>query len=196
LLVVCGELHDWTSTILALSPSLVLSVNVVGGFSSPIACSRVKSARDERAAAMFVQAVDGRRDRSRGCKLLPWSSLGGILAGRNSPRDTAFIRTLFSPVLFVLGLKGLSSPNIARTGMFAAALGMLLAIVGTLFDPRIAPWGYLFIFVGVAAGSVVGGNDGPAHSDDRRAATNCPVALAGSVGGHAGWRLPSIFAIA
>src|SRR5262245_18968561 len=41
--------------------------------------------------------------------------------------------------------------------MFAAALGMLLAVVGTLFDPRIAPWGYLFIFIGVAIGSVVGG---------------------------------------
>jgi NAD(P) transhydrogenase subunit beta len=34
---------------------------------------------------------------------------------------------------------------------------MLLAIVGTLFDPRIEPWGYLVIFVGVAIGSVVGG---------------------------------------
>src|SRR5262245_10953735 len=41
--------------------------------------------------------------------------------------------------------------------MFAAALGMLLAVVGTLFDPRIAPWGYLFIFIGVTIGSVIGG---------------------------------------
>jgi NAD(P) transhydrogenase subunit beta len=34
---------------------------------------------------------------------------------------------------------------------------MLLAIVGTLFDPRIHPWGYLIIFIGMIAGSVVGG---------------------------------------
>ena len=39
---------------------------------------------------------------------------------------------LASAVLFILGLRGLSSPNSARRGMFLAEIGMLLAIIGTL----------------------------------------------------------------
>src|SRR6266516_3534113 len=44
---------------------------------------------------------------------------------------------ILSAVLFILGLKGLSSPKWARKGMFLAAFGMLMAIVGTLFHPEI-----------------------------------------------------------
>jgi H+-translocating NAD(P) transhydrogenase subunit beta len=63
-------------------------------------------------------------------------------------------------VLFILGLKALSSPKSARRGMNLAALGMLLAVVGTLFHHEIAslesgtyPW----IIAGFIIGSLIGG---------------------------------------
>jgi NAD(P) transhydrogenase subunit beta len=64
---------------------------------------------------------------------------------------------LLAAVFFILGLKGLSSPRYARKGMYLAELGMVAAVTGTLFNDRIVPWGYLWIFVGLAIGSVSGG---------------------------------------
>jgi len=65
---------------------------------------------------------------------------------------------ILSAVLFILGLKGLSSPKYARRGMFLAAFGMLMAIVGTLFHPEIV--NYRWIAIGLAIGSIVGGSMG------------------------------------
>lgn len=63
---------------------------------------------------------------------------------------------MVSGVLFILGLKGLSSPRYARPGMILAEIGMVAAIVGTLFHDDIKPAGYIWIGVGLAIGSVVG----------------------------------------
>src|SRR5437870_8218682 len=60
--------------------------------------------------------------------------------------------------MFVLGLKGLSSPRWARSGMSLAAFGMFVAVVGTLFHPHIVT--YRWIALGVAVGAVVGGTMG------------------------------------
>jgi NAD(P) transhydrogenase subunit beta len=57
-------------------------------------------------------------------------------------------------VLFILGLKGLSSPETARRGNLLAAMGMLLAIVGTLFHKDIIS--YEWIIVGMVIGSAIG----------------------------------------
>ncbi len=65
---------------------------------------------------------------------------------------------IVSAAMFVLGLKGLSSPRWARRGMALAALGMLIAVVGTLFHPHIVD--YRFIALGFAIGAVVGGGMG------------------------------------
>jgi proton-translocating NAD(P)+ transhydrogenase subunit beta len=65
---------------------------------------------------------------------------------------------ILSAVLFILGLKGLSSPKYARRGMFLAAFGMLMAIVGTLFHPEIV--NYRWITIGLVIGSIVGGSMG------------------------------------
>jgi NAD(P) transhydrogenase subunit beta len=65
---------------------------------------------------------------------------------------------ILSAVLFILGLKGLSSPKYARRGMFLAAFGMLTAIAGTLFHPEIV--NYRWITIGLAIGSVVGASMG------------------------------------
>src|SRR5207302_2033228 len=56
--------------------------------------------------------------------------------------------------------KGLSSPRWARRGMFLAEFGMVVAIVGTLFDDRIKPWGYLCIGAGLVIGSLIGATMG------------------------------------
>jgi NAD(P) transhydrogenase subunit beta len=65
---------------------------------------------------------------------------------------------IVSAVLFILGLKGLSSPRYARRGMWLAELGMVLAIVGTLFDGQIIS--YVWIGLGLIIGSVAGGTMG------------------------------------
>ncbi len=57
-------------------------------------------------------------------------------------------------VLFVLGLKLLSSPASARRGMHLAELGMTIAIAGTLLDHHIVT--YTWIIVGAVLGSVAG----------------------------------------
>ena len=57
-------------------------------------------------------------------------------------------------VLFILGLKGLSSPKHARRGMNLAAIGMLAAVVGTLFHHEILR--YEWIIAGFILGSLIG----------------------------------------
>jgi proton-translocating NAD(P)+ transhydrogenase subunit beta len=61
---------------------------------------------------------------------------------------------LLSAILFVLGLRGLSHPKTARRGMFLAELGMLLAIVGTLFHHEILD--YKWIVAGLILGTAIG----------------------------------------
>src|SRR2546423_3784881 len=61
---------------------------------------------------------------------------------------------LLSAILFILGLRGLSHPRTARRGMFLAELGMLLAIVGTLFHHEILS--YRWIVAGLVLGTAIG----------------------------------------
>jgi NAD(P) transhydrogenase subunit beta len=61
---------------------------------------------------------------------------------------------LAAAVLFVLGLRSLSSPATARRGMFLAEIGMALAVVGTLLYTQILTWTY--ILVGAGVGSAIG----------------------------------------
>jgi len=69
---------------------------------------------------------------------------------------TYFIETMYlaSSVLFILGLKGLTSPEKARRGMNYAAIGMVLAIVGTLVHHEIVR--YDWIIAGLLLGSAIG----------------------------------------
>jgi H+-translocating NAD(P) transhydrogenase subunit beta len=61
---------------------------------------------------------------------------------------------LAASVLFIFGLKGLSHPDTARRGMNLAALGMLMAVIGTLVRHEIIR--YEWIIVGLVIGSVIG----------------------------------------
>jgi len=61
---------------------------------------------------------------------------------------------LASSILFILGLRGLTHPDSARRGMQLAALGMLLAVVGTLLHHSIVD--YRWILGGLALGTLIG----------------------------------------
>jgi NAD(P) transhydrogenase subunit beta len=61
---------------------------------------------------------------------------------------------LAASVLFILGLRGLTKPDSARRAVHLAALGMLLAIVGTLLKHEIVR--YDWIVAGLAVGTIIG----------------------------------------
>jgi H+-translocating NAD(P) transhydrogenase subunit beta len=64
------------------------------------------------------------------------------------------IAYLVASILFILGIKGLSSPKTARRGNQLAAVGMLIALVATLLDRQILS--YTWILAGIAVGGVIG----------------------------------------
>ena len=66
----------------------------------------------------------------------------------------AYLAYLVSSVLFIYGIKQLSSPKTARNGNFLAALGMFLAIVITLFDKKVLT--YEYIIIGFIIGGIAG----------------------------------------
>ena len=57
-------------------------------------------------------------------------------------------------ILFILGLRSLTRPDKARRGMQQAAVGMMLAIAGTLVNHQILD--YKWIVLGIAIGAVIG----------------------------------------
>jgi NAD(P) transhydrogenase subunit beta len=65
---------------------------------------------------------------------------------------------LASSVFFIIGLRGLSGPEKARAGMGYAALGMLLAVVGTLLHAEIVRYDWILagLLIGTAIGIVIG----------------------------------------
>src|SRR5262245_56416073 len=159
-LVVAGEMHDWLSTLLGFIAVGCSTTNVVGGFLiTDRMLAMFKSEREAKSAGLLserVFLVTGASLLVVGTVVFGW----GARAGAIHPEQVLRYLYIVSTVLFILGLKGLSSPKWARRGMFLAEFGMAVAIIGTLFDPRIAPWGYAWIVVGMAIGSVVGGSMG------------------------------------
>src|SRR5439155_26795676 len=167
-LVVTGADYSPLSTILGTIAVACSSTNVVGGFLIT-----------DRMLKMFKRKgdqVDRARQRLAAGPIL-WGAVTVAVAvllilagaGRLDPGAAGrahggvshqALRFLYivSALLFILGLKGLSSPRWARKGMFAAELGMLMAIVGTLFHHEIVS--YRWIAVGIAAGSIVGATMG------------------------------------
>jgi NAD(P) transhydrogenase subunit beta len=63
---------------------------------------------------------------------------------------------LLAAVLFILGLKQLSSPKSARNGNFTAAVGMVIALVATLPQLHFTTAGAIIVVIGVAIGTAVG----------------------------------------
>ena len=63
---------------------------------------------------------------------------------------------LLAAVLFILGLKQLSSPKGARNGNFTAAAGMVIALLATLPLLHFTTTGITITLIGVVVGAVVG----------------------------------------
>ncbi|MFZ9595719.1 MAG: NAD(P)(+) transhydrogenase (Re/Si-specific) subunit beta [Bdellovibrionia bacterium] len=61
---------------------------------------------------------------------------------------------LVATILFIYGLKGLSSPKTALKGNASAMLGMGIAVGVTLLEPEMK--NYVWVLAGLAAGAVVG----------------------------------------
>ena len=86
----------------------------------------------------------------------------GLLAQETMPAATGAalqdfftdIVYLVAAVLFVFGLKMLSSPRTARKGNMVASVGMLVAVVITLLSKGID--GYIVIILGGGVGAVIG----------------------------------------
>ena len=64
------------------------------------------------------------------------------------------IAYLITAVLFILGLKFLSSPKTARRGNILAMVGMLIAVIATGFDTQIVTW--TDIVIGAVIGAPIG----------------------------------------
>jgi NAD(P) transhydrogenase subunit beta len=64
---------------------------------------------------------------------------------------------LIASVLFILALRGLSSPESARTGNLFGIAGMVVAVLATLADPGVLSYGLIIlaILIGGAVGTVV-----------------------------------------
>ena len=69
---------------------------------------------------------------------------------------TAFISAAYlgASIAFILGLRGLTKPETARSGMRLAAGGMVLAICGTLVNHELVS--YQWILIGLVVGSLLG----------------------------------------
>jgi NAD(P) transhydrogenase subunit beta len=158
-LVVAGAQYNPLSTFLGFVAVTCSSTNVAGGFLIT-----------DRMLKMFKKGGDGEQRRAGGLSRGTLISLAAVvlgiviliwlrkeLQGLDAKNVLSFLY-IVSAVLFILGLKGLSSPKYARRGMFLAELGMLVAIVGTLFHPEIKT--YVWIVVGLIIGSVAGATMG------------------------------------
>jgi NAD(P) transhydrogenase subunit beta len=64
---------------------------------------------------------------------------------------------LISSVLFILALRGLSSPGSSRRGVFLGIIGMAIAIVTTLADPGVVSFSMIILgmLIGGSIGTVV-----------------------------------------
>ncbi len=158
-LVVAGAGYSPLSTFLGFVAVGCSSTNVVGGFLITDRMLKMfKSQRDQELQRPWYRV-------STSTFVTGLVLLAGLLAfliffeelRRIPAREVLRYLYVVSAVLFILGLKGLSSPRWARKGMFLAEFGMAVAVIGTLFHDDIQSWGYLWITIGLIIGSVVGG---------------------------------------
>jgi len=61
---------------------------------------------------------------------------------------------LVAAVLFIMALRGLSSPETSRAGNYFGMTGMLIAVVTTVFSPEVQS--YQWIIAALVIGAVIG----------------------------------------
>src|SRR3990172_1864740 len=156
--------NGWVCTLLGFVAVTCSSTNAVGGFLITDRMLRMFKTAEERergarrfdgwivlsVVALFILVAAGALYASKPAGM----NVGHYVREHISAQALKY-SYIVSAALFVLGLKGLSSPKWARRGMWAAELGMFLAVVGTLFHPDIVT--YEWIVIGIVFGAVVGG---------------------------------------
>jgi NAD(P) transhydrogenase subunit beta len=162
-MLIAGAGYGTSSTIFGFIAVACSSTNVVGGFL--ITDRMLRMFRSEHDPAQRPDWIARLRKQWYwvlvALALLVfaiWRATQSLIPDR--PDFTQWLKLFYilSAALFILGLKGLSSPKHARRGMFLAESGMLLAVVGTLFHHDIVT--YRWIAAGLGLGSVIGGSMG------------------------------------
>jgi NAD(P) transhydrogenase subunit beta len=155
--------NGWVCTLLGFFAVLCSSTNAVGGFLITDRMLRMFKTAEQRAQVkrrpVELQALTG--------VLVGIAVLVAVLYATKPTGMTMgeYVREyvaaealryayIVSAALFILGLKGLSSPKWARTGMGLAALGMFIAVAGTLFHPHVVI--YRWIALGFVIGAGIG----------------------------------------
>lgn len=148
--------YGWICALLGFIAVTCSTTNAVGGFLIT-----------DRMLGMFKKGGEDRKAKSENHLFLMIGTIVvatiiGIIVwwkkehgGHGFASQTLKYSYIVSAMMFILGLKGLSSPKTARRGMQLAAAGMLLAVLGTLFDDHVR--NYTWIIVGFLIGAIVGG---------------------------------------
>jgi H+-translocating NAD(P) transhydrogenase subunit beta len=70
--------------------------------------------------------------------------------------NLATVSYIGATILFILSLGGLSHPESSRRGNFYGMVGMAVAVLATIFGPRVSPSGYAWIIGALLVGGSVG----------------------------------------
>ena len=68
-------------------------------------------------------------------------------------QSLATVAYLGAAILFILSLGGLSNPETSRRGNLLGMVGMALAVLATVFGPRVGPSGLAWLLDASAAGA-------------------------------------------
>ncbi len=68
----------------------------------------------------------------------------------------ATVSYIGATILFILSLGGLSHPETSRRGNLYGIIGMAIAVLATVFGPRVTPAGYAWIIAAMVLGGTVG----------------------------------------
>ncbi len=68
----------------------------------------------------------------------------------------ATVAYIGATILFILSLGGLSHPESARRGNLFGVIGMTIAVLATVFGPRVTPAGYAWIVGALVVGGAIG----------------------------------------
>jgi NAD(P) transhydrogenase subunit beta len=174
--------HGWICVMLGFAAVTCSTTNAVGGFLITDRMLGMFKRSDDPGRARLQPSRDPASSGSAGgwpsqphalliigaaavgiviAAIIWWKNAQGVGAGGESAGHAGLhsqalkYSYIISAAMFILGLKGLSSPRWARRGMQLAACGMLLAVLGTLLDEKIVH--FTWIIIGFVIGSVVGG---------------------------------------
>ncbi len=158
--------NGWVCTLLGFIAVICSSTNAVGGFLITDRMLRMFKTAEQRAQAqrpVELQAIGGVVIGILALTLIlyimkPSGMAFGEYIREHVAAEMLRYAYIISAALFILGLKGLSSPKSARTGMALAALGMFIAVAGTLFHHHVViyRWIALGFVIGAALGAWLG----------------------------------------